>query len=560
MIQEIYINNLAIIDKQEVSLTKGLNVLTGETGAGKSILLDSLKLAFGERADYGLIQYGKESASVVLTLDIKNVESVKSLLQELSIEHDNTLILKRVIFKNKSSKSYVNDSPVSNTVLKQLREFLLEIHGQFDNHKLLNSSQHLKLLDSFGSYKDVLTLLQKNYNNYKKLEKQLELALKEYEQIKQDKEYYEHAVEEIRALSIEDNEEKEIIEKKQNHSQVSQIQESLDNAIKFLSNNIVTDANKSIRALDRLTNYNITFKQELSDINDTISHSLDGVLAALESIEDLKNEYCNVDYDIEDIQERYLAIKDLVRKYNVDSYKLNTYADELEEKLQNIALSSNTVIKLKTELLTAKKEYKEVALKLSGLRKTAALKLDELVNSNLEALKLGTAKFKTSIENLDEEQVREQGLEKVAFEVATNNQGFYGSISKIASGGELARFMLALKVVLAESDIISTMVFDEIDIGVGGDVADAIGERLKKLSSLMQVLLVTHSHQVASCADNHLFVSKKQNDDGVLKTKVTTLDNEQRLQEIARMISGEKITKESTLAAKSLLEEKGLKF
>ncbi len=560
MIQEIYINNLAIIDKQEVSLTKGLNVLTGETGAGKSILLDSLKLAFGERADYGLIQYGKESASVVLTLDIKNVESVKSLLQELSIEHDNTLILKRVIFKNKSSKSYVNDSPVSNTVLKQLREFLLEIHGQFDNHKLLNSSQHLKLLDSFGSYKDVLTLLQKNYNNYKKLEKQLELAQKEYEQIKQDKEYYEHAVEEIRALGILDNEEKEIIEKKQNHSQVSQIQESLDNAIKFLSNNIVTDANKSIRALDRLTNYNITFKQELSDINDTISHSLDGVLAALESIEDLKNEYCNVDYDIEDIQERYLAIKDLVRKYNVDSYKLNTYADELEEKLQNIALSSNTVIKLKTELLTAKKEYKEVALKLSGLRKTAALKLDELVNSNLEALKLGTAKFKTSIENLDEEQVREQGLEKVAFEVATNNQGFYGSISKIASGGELARFMLALKVVLAESDIISTMVFDEIDIGVGGDVADAIGERLKKLSSLMQVLLVTHSHQVASCADNHLFVSKKQNDDGVLKTKVTTLDNEQRLQEIARMISGEKITKESTLAAKSLLEEKGLKF
>ncbi len=560
MIQEIYINNLAIIDKQEVSLTKGLNVLTGETGAGKSILLDSLKLAFGERADYGLIQYGKESASVVLTLDIKNVESVKSLLQELSIEHDNTLILKRVIFKNKSSKSYVNDSPVSNTVLKQLREFLLEIHGQFDNHKLLNSSQHLKLLDSFGSYKDVLTLLQKNYNNYKKLEKQLELALKEYEQIKQDKEYYEHAVEEIRALGILDNEEKEIIEKKQNHSQVSQIQESLDNAIKFLSNNIVTDANKSIRALDRLTNYNITFKQELSDINDTISHSLDGVLAALESIEDLKNEYCNVDYDIEDIQERYLAIKDLVRKYNVDSYKLNTYADELEEKLQNIALSSNTVIKLKTELLTAKKEYKEVALKLSGLRKTAALKLDELVNSNLEALKLGTAKFKTSIESLDEEQVREQGLEKVAFEVATNNQGFYGSISKIASGGELARFMLALKVVLAESDIISTMVFDEIDIGVGGDVADAIGERLKKLSSLMQVLLVTHSHQVASCADNHLFVSKKQNDDGVLKTKVTTLDNEQRLQEIARMISGEKITKESTLAAKSLLEEKGLKF
>ncbi len=560
MIQEIYINNLAIIDKQEVSLTKGLNVLTGETGAGKSILLDSLKLAFGERADYGLIQYGKESASVVLTLDIKNVESVKSLLQELSIEHDNTLILKRVIFKNKSSKSYVNDSPVSNTVLKQLREFLLEIHGQFDNHKLLNSSQHLKLLDSFGSYKDVLTLLQKNYNNYKKLEKQLELALKEYEQIKQDKEYYEHAVEEIRALGILDNEEKEIIEKKQNHSQVSQIQESLDNAIKFLSNNIVTDANKSIRALDRLTNYNITFKQELSDINDTISHSLDGVLAALESIEDLKNEYCNVDYDIEDIQERYLAIKDLVRKYNVDSYKLNTYADELEEKLQNIALSSNTVIKLKTELLTAKKEYKEVALKLSGLRKTAALKLDELVNSNLEALKLGTAKFKTSIESLDEEQVREQGLEKVAFEVATNNQGCYGSISKIASGGELARFMLALKVVLAESDIISTMVFDEIDIGVGGDVADAIGERLKKLSSLMQVLLVTHSHQVASCADNHLFVSKKQNDDGVLKTKVTTLDNEQRLQEIARMISGEKITKESTLAAKSLLEEKGLKF
>ncbi len=560
MIQEIYINNLAIIDKQEVSLTKGLNVLTGETGAGKSILLDSLKLAFGERADYGLIQYGKESASVVLTLDITNVESVKSLLQELSIEHDNTLILKRVIFSNKSSKSYVNDSPVSNTVLKQLREFLLEIHGQFDNHKLLNSSQHLKLLDSFGSYKDVLTLLQKNYNNYKKLEKQLELALKEYEQIKQDKEYYEHAVEEIRALGIEDNEEKEIIEKKQNHSQVSQIQESLDNAIKFLSNNIVADANKSIRALDRLTNYNITFKQDLSDINDTISHSLDGVLAALESIEDLKNEYCNVDYNIEDIQERYLAIKDLVRKYNVDSDKLNAYANELEEKLQNIALSSNTVIKLKAELLTAKQEYKEVALKLSSLRKSASERLDELVNSNLEALKLGSAKFKTSIESLDEEQVREQGLEKVAFEVATNNQGVYGSISKIASGGELARFMLALKVVLAESDIISTMVFDEIDIGVGGDVADAIGERLKKLSSLMQVLLVTHSHQVASCANNHLFVSKKQNDDGVLKTKVTTLNNEQRLQEIARMISGEKITKESTLAAKSLLEEKGLKF
>ncbi len=560
MIQEIFISNLAIIDKQTVVFKQGLNVLTGETGAGKSILLDSLKLAFGERADYGLIQHGKESASVALTLNIATNNSVLSILKELAIEHDNTLILKRVIFANKTSKAYVNDIPVSISALKRLKDSLLEIHGQFDNQKLLNPSNHLKILDNFGNYQNVLQSVRASYFAFKDTESKLKQAKQEYEKIKQDKEYYIHAVNEIRELNIDDNEEKEILEKKQNYSQVSQIEESLNNALKFLSNNIMTDANKSIRFLDRLTNYNISFKEELSEINDTISHSLDGILASIESIESLKREHCDIDYNIEDIQERYLAIKDLVRKYDTESSNLNAFADSLEQKLQNIELSSSNITKLEQEFEKLKQEYTKNALTLSEERKKAAEKLDSLVNSNLSALKLASAKFKTSLCSLEEGEIKETGLEKAIFEVATNNQSVYGSINKIASGGELARFMLAIKVVIAESDVISTMVFDEIDIGVGGDVADAIGKRLKTLSSLMQVLLVTHSHQVASCANNHLFVSKKKDSNNLLKTSVETLSNEGRLKEIARMISGETITDESMLAAKSLLEEKGIKF
>ncbi len=560
MIQEIFISNLAIIDKQTVVFKQGLNVLTGETGAGKSILLDSLKLAFGERADYGLIQHGKESASVALTLNIATNNSVLSILKELAIEHDNTLILKRVIFANKTSKAYVNDIPVSISALKRLKDSLLEIHGQFDNQKLLNPSNHLKILDNFGNYQNVLQSVRASYFAFKDTESKLKQAKQEYEKIKQDKEYYIHAVNEIRELNIDDNEEKEILEKKQNYSQVSQIEESLNNALKFLSNNIMADANKSIRFLDRLTNYNISFKEELSEINDTISHSLDGILASIESIESLKREHCDIDYNIEDIQERYLAIKDLVRKYDTESSNLNAFADSLEQKLQNIELSSSNITKLEQEFEKLKQEYTKNALTLSEERKKAAEKLDSLVNSNLSALKLASAKFKTSLCSLEEGEIKETGLEKAIFEVATNNQSVYGSINKIASGGELARFMLAIKVVIAESDVISTMVFDEIDIGVGGDVADAIGKRLKTLSSLMQVLLVTHSHQVASCANNHLFVSKKKDSNNLLKTSVETLSNEGRLKEIARMISGETITDESMLAAKSLLEEKGIKF
>ena len=547
------VRDVVLIDKLDLEFGDGLNVLTGETGAGKSVLLDSLSLALGGRGEASLVRRGADRLSVSASFSLPENHKVFEALQERGIDSDGqNVVLRRIVNKDGKSKAFINDTPVGVGVLKAIGDGILEIHGQFANFALLNPAAHLGVLDAFGGLQGKARETADAYNAYKSAQNALLEAQNSLRRAQEEEDFVRHAANELERFGAYVGEEEELAEKRTMMMNAEKLIDALKSAADSLN---AMDADKNMRAasraVDRLNAMTNGKYQAIADSLDAAGQSLNDAVFALQEAGN------DVDLDgnlLESVEDRLFEMRSLARKYQTACDGLPDKLAEFQAALNALDKGTASLAALEKNVAQTRAAYENQARELSALRRQKAALLDEAVKNELEPLKLGKAVFVTKIDDLPEAERGASGMDKVVFCAATNAGQAAGALNKIASGGELSRFMLALKVVLRESEKTPTMVFDEVDAGVGGATAFAVGERLAKLSaSGVQILVVTHSPQVAASGKRHFVVSKSEKD-GVVTTAVRALSDAERTEEIARMLSGERITDASRAAAVELLK------
>lgn len=557
MLTHLNIRDVVLIDHLDLEFNAGLSVLTGETGAGKSILLDSLGLATGARADARLVRHGSAQAAVSAIFELPAGHAALAVLarQEVLVDGE-PLILRRTLSSDGRSRAFINDQPVSVGLLKEVGDALVEVHGQFDNQRLLQPEAHRGLLDAFAGHADLLETVATAFVAWRDATDRRKQAELDAETARRDEDFIRHAVEELDSIDPKPDEEATLAQQRQMMMHGEQLMEALGEALEQArGHNAAEDKlGNVVRALERVAE---KAEGQLDKAIAAVDRALDELADGVAEVNRLSNDLDLDSARQEEIEERLFALRALARKHNVRVDDLAALRERMRGQLSAIEDGSSALQKLRQQEQVARKAFVSAAESLSRSRRDAAARLDGKVASELAGLHLDKARFITAVSDLLEEDWRISGMDKVSFLVATNPGVPPGPLSRIASGGEAARFMLALKVVLAEADPVATMVFDEVDASVGGAVAEAVGERLAKLGETGQVLAVTHSPQVAARGANHWRVSKgaSANDesDTLVWTTVEALDLTARKEEIARMLAGRRITDEARAAADSLL-------
>ena len=551
MLTSLAIREIVLIDRLDLDFRAGLSVLTGETGAGKSILLDALGLALGARGDSGLVRHGAEQASVTACFEISDRHPALDVLIDQEMQAETPLILRRVLTADGRSRAFVNDQPASVGLLRRLGDLLVEIHGQFDDRGLLDPATHRTALDAFGGSAALLRETAAAHAGWRQAADALAQARADAAQARTDEAFLRHSVEELDALSPEPGEEERLAEQRSLMMNAEQIAEAMAAALEHLGGDSGAEAGLAgaSRQLGRVAG-------KAGPIFDPALAALDRAAAeAQEAVHLLQSVASELETDpaaLTRAEDRLYALRDVARKHGVEVDSLAALRDTLAGRLAAINDSGERMAALEAAAKAAREAYIAAAGKLAEARRKAAGRLDKAVGVELPPLKLDKARFATRIETLPEAQWGPQGMDRVAFEVATNPGQAPGPINKIASGGELSRFMLAVKVVLSQVSPVPTLVFDEVDSGVGGATADAVGERLARLGDGLQVLVVTHSPQVAARGGQHLRVEKRAGRDTTTTTVVPLGDGERR-EEIARMLSGAEVTDEARAAADRLM-------
>ncbi len=554
MLTSLSIRNVVLIDKLDLTFDTGLAVFTGETGAGKSILLDSLALVLGARADTGLIRHGQTQLSVTAAFSLPETHRVFQQLSEQGIDlSDDGILLRRIVGKDGKSKAFINDMPVSLSFLKNIGEQLVEIHGQFAAHSLLNPSTHLSVLDSYGHLQSSTNACKKAFEAYKEaLNARMNAQIK-LNKAAEEKAFLTESIQDLEKLNPRIGEEAILSEKRNLLMNSEKIISCTDTAYQLL-----TDEQKG--AAHQLTVMGRQLEKADQYAQGAFQEILNNIYQAQELLADVSGQLENMSEKWGDISElsiiddRLFALKSMARKHQTDINSLPTLLEEMKGTLNHLEHSEETINSLLKKEEEAQKHYLKQAHLLSEERKKTALKLDRQIATELPDLKLEKALFKTQIEQKDEQNGDENGLDCISFLISTNKGVPPAPLNKIASGGELSRFMLALKVNLAQADATPTLIFDEADSGIGGATADAVGARLNRLAQECQVLAVTHSPQVAAHGIHHWTVSKNEQKDCII-THVKKLSESERLQEIARMLSGSQITQTAETMARELLEK-----
>lgn len=555
MLTALSIRDVVLIERLDLEFGSGLGVLTGETGAGKSILLDALGLALGQRADARLVRHGCDQAVVTASFDVPMEHPANAILAEQSFDVEGTIIVRRTVNADGRSKVFVNDQPASVGLLKRLGDVLVEVQGQFDQHGLLDSGTHIDLLDEYGGLSGLRSACENAFEGWRSAERALRDAEDAARKAREDEEYLRFAADELAKFAPQPNEEEELSTARSLLQNAEKLVDAINSAYGMLAGNDGADG--GIRSAQRA----------LERVADKASGGLDEAIAALdragvelqEALSQLNIAASAMNPDerrLEDIEERLFALRDLARKHSVSPDDLPAVLENITKRLEMIDRGTEQIGDLRQKAASERKQYAETAERLSIERAKAAKRLDDAVNGELAPLKLDKARFSTLCERLGDEHWTASGMDRVSFVVSTNPGTPPGPINKIASGGELSRFLLALKVSLAEVGGADTLVFDEVDSGVGGATAAAVGERLARLAATRQILVVTHSPQVASLGASHWRVAKAMNGER-MTTAVTRLDDGQRLEEIARMLSGAEITVEARAQAKRLIEASG---
>lgn len=553
MLKTLSIRNVVLIDSLDIDFKNGLTVLSGETGAGKSILLDSLGLLLGNRSEASLVRTGTDKLSVTGVFEVQADNKIYEIAKEYDLEIDGDIIIKRTITAEGKGKTLFNDQIITLKLLKELSQNLIEIHGQHDNQGLLNPATHCDILDSYGKYEKEITATQEAYIKYKKTAKLLKEKESALNKAKEDEENLRHWVQELEKLAPQKGEEESLRNRRSELMNAEKIIEKLNAAYSYLNggSSVLDQIAKAQNAISRA---NEIVNGKYADIEQNIETALYSLNDAVERIEANSADISLNQNEIDEIETRLFALRSVAKKHQTEIDLLPEKLEELSSLLRNLQNGEENLLELKAEVNNLREKYIEAASNLSEKRQQTALKLDKNIMKELPPLKMEKAVFKTKITPKEESQWSEKGWDTVCFEVSTNPNTPMGALNKIASGGELSRFMLALKVNLAQNSSQETLIFDEIDTGIGGATAEAVGERLARLGEKVQVMVVTHSPQVAAFSNEH-FKVEKNTVENQTTTSLKKLDADGKIEEIARMLAGEKITKEARAAAQVLVNK-----
>ena len=557
MLARLSIRDIVLIERLDIEFSRGLAVLTGETGAGKSILLDAFALALGGRGDAGLVRHGAEQGQVTAVFDVPKGHPAARILSDNGLddagsEDSSEMILRRVQLADGRTRAFINDQSISVQTLKAVGSALVEIHGQHDERALVDAATHRRLLDAFAGLEKDVAALEQLWDERRAANTVLDKHRAEMERAAREADYLRHAADELKKLAPKEGEEAALAERRTTMMQGEKISADLREAQEAVGGNHspVAALSAAVRRLERRAGSSPALVEPAVK-------AIDAAINALEEADQhLNAALIAADFDpaeLERIEERLFALRAASRKYTTPVDGLAALAARYAADIALIDAGADQLKKLEAAASEADARYGAAATKLSLARTKTADKLNKAVNAELAPLKLDRAKFMTQVES-DPNSPGPQGFDRVEFWVQTNPGTKAGPLMKVASGGELSRFLLALKVVLSDRGSAPTLVFDEIDTGVGGAVADAIGARLARLACQVQVMAVTHAPQVAARADLHLLISKDALDRGKrVATRVNALVADHRREEIARMLAGAEITAEARAAAERLI-------
>ena len=559
MLTSLSIRDVVLIERLDLGFGPHLTVLTGETGAGKSILLDSLGLALGARSDAGLIRAGAEQASVSAVFAPPGQHPVNALLEELGLPADDHVVLRRAVSKDGRSRAWVNDAPVGAATLKRVGAMLVEVQGQHDQMGLADPASHLRLLDAYGISPDLRAEVAARHRAWRAAVERLEAARAAIVDAKREEDFLRHSVSELAKLAPREGEEDELAATRHRLQQGEKRAEAIAAALSELTPRDRRNSGPAaaLRAAARTL-------QRLLPAGSDAENPAQAALAALERAEEaladgeslLSRLAAEADADpraLEQAEERLFGLRGAARKYAVPVAELPALLVGFRERLAALDSGEGAIAGMAREAAAARARYVDAAERLSAARAEAAGRLEAAANAELPPLRLERARFFAAVTRLEEEAWGATGADTVRFLIATNPGQPPGPLGRVASGGELSRLMLALKVVLVSGSPVATLVFDEVDSGIGGATAAAVGERVARVAEGVQVLVVTHSPQVAARGAAHLRVSKSVSG-GRTETQVQVLGADERREEIARMLAGETITAAARAAAQSLLD------
>ena len=554
MLRELLVKNIVLIESLNVHFTNGLSVLTGETGAGKSILLDSIGLILGNRVDFNLIRNNENVASVTAIFEIDDKHPVINVLKKFSVNHETELIIRREINSNGKSKCIINDVVITRNALIEITDNLIEVQGQFEDRGLLNTKTHLSLLDAFADHNDLIENSREAYNSMINLLKLINEAEAIAKKNNEDNDWLKDSYDQLVLLDPKFKEEEELDKNKKYLANRTKI----DTAMAYTRNIIEKES-----GLEDLINQVIKSLESMYKIeNDNINSAIEIINGTKADIEELKNivngESLETTQGIDKldlIEDRLHALRTEARKHNCTVDDLITIRNKLKTSLNDIKDNNFKIEDLKKEYDDAKMKFIKLSTLLSESRKKYATILSKKINDELPQLKLESARLSINFDKVAIEDASILGIDKVTFLASTNSNNDMLPINKIASGGELSRFLLAIKVVLEAAIHNRTIIFDEIDSGIGGSVANAVGTRLAKLGASYQAMVVTHSPQVTSKGHSHYLVQKNMNNNQTY-TSIIELNENEKIEEIARMLSGSNITNEAREAAFKLLDNK----
>lgn len=552
MLARLSIRDIVLIERLDIEFSRGLAVLTGETGAGKSILLDAFALALGGRGDSGLVRHGAEQGQVTATFDVPKGHPAAKILSGNGLDDTGEMILRRVQLADGRTRAFINDQSISVQTLKAVGAALVEIHGQHDERALVDASTHRQLLDAFAGLEKEVAAVETLWEARRTANQALDAHRASMERAAREADYLRHAADELKALKPKDGEETALAGRRTIMMQGEKIASDLREAQEAVGgpHSPVPALAAAVRRLERRAANSPALVEPAVKAIDIAINALE------EADQHLSAALVAADFDpaeLERIEERLFALRAASRKYSTPVDGLAALAAKFVSDVALIDAGADQLKKLEATAAEADQRYDAAAEKLSAARNKSAEKLNKAVNAELAPLKLERAKFMTQVDT-DANSPGPQGIDRVEFWVQTNPGTKAGPLMKVASGGELSRFLLALKVVLSDRGSAPTLVFDEIDTGVGGAVADAIGARLSRLAGQVQVMAVTHAPQVAARANQHLLISKDALDKGKrVATRVNALAADHRREEIARMLAGAEITAEARAAAERLL-------
>jgi DNA repair protein RecN (Recombination protein N) len=551
MLKSLAIRDIVLIERLNLAFATGLSVLTGETGAGKSIILDALGLALGGRGDRGLVRAGADQGSVVADFDPPPSTEMQTLLEASAIPFEGELILRRLITADGRSRAFINDTPVSGALLRQVGDLLVEVHGQFDQRGLLNPQEHRLLLDAFGGLSATATAVRSTFASWRAAAAQAAELREQLAAARREEDYLRHRERELADLAPVAGEEEDLARRRQAMMNREKVASTLAEALAALSGH--GGAIARLGAAERRLERSGEMAPEL--LEPAVAALGRALIEAGEAEAALEAALRGLDAEggtVDQVEERLFALRDAARKHRVAVDALPALLAETRASLDGIDAGAGSLEVAERTARDAHEAYRTAAQALSAARAAAATGLAKAVAAELPPLRLDRARMRVRLEPLPEADWNAEGAERVAFEVCTNPGQPFGPLARIASGGELSRFMLGLKVVLARVGTAATLIFDEVDAGIGGATADAVGERLARLGDERQVLVVTHAPQVAARADHHYSVGKRVSD-GRTRVDVRELGAGERRDEVARMLAGAEVTDAARAAAASLM-------